>query len=872
MKPINEGRGDGEAQPLINNDYRYSSLRNRSRYNIIVLGISFCVLFSAFSPTQNLQTTINKNIGSDSLAVLYAFLSVTNFISPFVILNLGERLSLIVGTLTYSAYIAANIKVLVPTLYASSVLLGIGGAVLWTAQGSFVIRCSTESTIGANTGLFFALFQVNQIIGNLGAAALIDKAGLGNEVLFLIFLGVSLSSLIGFSALGKPIKMNDKGQIIEKENQTMSIKDRLLSTVVLFKDRPIQLLIVPLLYSGISQSFFFGIFPNLLGKEWLGYVLAVFGFCDAAGSMVMGKLSDIFGRKILVVLSTLFCVSGTVLCYLLNRLVVKSQQQMPYYFIVAALLGLADAGFNTQLYALIGVIYPKKGEAAAGVFKFVQSTATAAAFVYGPYASLFDNAVIVSSLVVLSSVLFMFADNFSKRVSIDELTDRELQTPLLNDQQVENVTSKLKTLQNNKINIIILGLCFCILFSAFSPTQILQTTINQNLGYYTLAVLYSSLSISNFISPFIVSKLGEKPSLIIGTLSYALYIGSNIYVTQPSLYISSILVGFGGAILWNAQGSLVIKYSTEETIGANTGLFFSLFQTDQIIGNLGSATLINKARFSNKILFIIFMGISLIPIIGFLFLNNPNKIKTIKSINIQDEEETRGNEEENEKKKDIDGDDDNLSIKNIIKSTIILFKDKPIQLLIPSLLYSGISQTFFFGVFPSLIGVEWVGYVMSVFGLFDALSSLVLGKLSDKFGRKVLILISTISCIFGTVLICLAGQSKVIPITGNNSISNDEYKILCYFIGSASLGFSDAGFNTQLYSLLGALYPTNGEAAVGVFKFVQSTATAIAFIYGPYTSLFENVVVLDSLIVISCVFFVFADKFPKKVPNIGTTF
>lgn len=248
------------------------------------------------------------------------------------------------------------------------------------------------------------------------------------------------------------------------------------------------------------------------------------------------------------------------------------------------------------------------------------------------------------------------------------------------------------------------------------------------------------------------------------------------------------------------------------------------------------------------------------PIIGFLFLKcpiTPKIKKTIKSINIQDEE-TKGNQENHD-------DDDDLSIKNIFKSIIILFKDKPIQLLIPSLLYSGISQTFFFGVFPSLIGVEWVGYVMSVFGFFDALSSFILGKLSFKIGRKILILISTISSIIGTVLIILVNQSKIIYFSINNNNNYGEYKILCYFIGSALLGFSDAGFNTQLYSLLGVLYPTNGEAAVGVFKFVQSTATAVAFIYGPYASLFENVFVLDCLVIISCVFFIFADNFSKSV-------
>ncbi|KAK5583579.1 hypothetical protein RB653_005176 [Dictyostelium firmibasis] len=433
--------------------------------------------------------------------------------------------------------------------------------------------------------------------------------------------------------------------------------------------------------------------------------------------------------------------------------------------------------------------------------------------------------------------------------------DKELQTLLLIDHSENNKNSIPK---NYKSNIIILGLSFCILFSAFSPTQILQTTINQNLGYYTLAVLYSSLSISNFLSPFIVSKFGEKLSLIIGTLSYSIYIGSNIYVTSPSLYISSILVGFGGAILWNAQGSLVIKYSTESTIGANTGLFFALFQTDQIIGNLGSATLINKAGLSNKILFTIFLGISLIPIIGFFYLSNPNKIKKIiEPINNQDDE-TKGNDEkeynENEKKEI-----DNLSIKNILMSIIILFKDKPIQLLIPSLLYSGISQTFFFGVFSSLIGVEWVGYVMSVFGFFDALASFILGKLSDKIGRKVLVFISTISCIFGTILIYLINQPKIVTTT--TIYINDEYRILFYFIGAALLGFSDAGFNTQLYSLLGVIYPTSGETAIGVFKFVQSIATATAFFYGPYATLFDNIIILDSLVILSCILFMFADNF-----------
>ncbi|EGC33987.1 hypothetical protein DICPUDRAFT_92306 [Dictyostelium purpureum] len=408
-----------ESFPLIGHQVPVKKgFRDGSLYNIIVLGISFCVLFTAFSPTQNLQTTLNKSVGSYSLSILYAFLSVSNFISPFVINSLGERLSLIVGALAYSVYIAANIKILEPTLFIAAGVLGVGGAILWTAQGSFVIQCSTESTIGFNTGLFFALFQLNQVIGNLGTQQLL-KAHIAIQTLFIIILSVSLFSLVGFALLGKPIKTDDKGVPIPKENANLPMKDRLLATIILIKDRPIQLLVPALLYSGISQSFFFGVFPSLSGANWLGYIMAVFGACDAIGSVLIGKLSDIIGRKILVFICTLFCIAGSILAYFVNT---RLDNQPGYYFICAALLGFADAGFNTQLYSLIGAIYPQKGEAAAGFFKFVQSTATAIAFGYGPYAILLDHICIINGLVVLSCVLFMFADNFSKRSNIDELT------------------------------------------------------------------------------------------------------------------------------------------------------------------------------------------------------------------------------------------------------------------------------------------------------------------------------------------------------------------------------------------------------------------------------------------------------------------
>lgn len=45
-------------------------------------------------------------------------------------------------------------------LYTASALLGIGAAIIWTAQGSFLSRCSDETTISRNSGIFWAMLQM----------------------------------------------------------------------------------------------------------------------------------------------------------------------------------------------------------------------------------------------------------------------------------------------------------------------------------------------------------------------------------------------------------------------------------------------------------------------------------------------------------------------------------------------------------------------------------------------------------------------------------------------------------------------------------------------------------------------------------------
>jgi hypothetical protein len=47
--------------------------------------------------------------------------------------------------------------------------LGFGAAILWVAVGSYITKSSLASDYGRNNGIFWGIFQVSNVLGNLGA-------------------------------------------------------------------------------------------------------------------------------------------------------------------------------------------------------------------------------------------------------------------------------------------------------------------------------------------------------------------------------------------------------------------------------------------------------------------------------------------------------------------------------------------------------------------------------------------------------------------------------------------------------------------------------------------------------------------------------
>ncbi len=62
--------------------------------------------------------------------------------------------------------------------------------------------------------------------------------------------------------------------------------------------------------------------------------------------------------------------------------------------------------------------------------------------------------------------------------------------------------------------------------------------------------------------------------------------------------------------------------------------------------------------------------------------------------------------------------------------------------------------------------------------------------------------------------------------------------------GSVSLGLGDACFNTQIYSLLGTIYSNESASAFALFKFCQSVAAALSFLYSNHVGLHGQLAIL----------------------------
>jgi len=251
---------------------------------------------------------------------------------------------------------------------------------------------------------------------------------------------------------------------------------------------------------------------------------------------------------------------------------------------------------------------------------------------------------------------------------------------------------------------------------------------------------------------------------------------------------------------------------------------------------------------SNNTLFFILSLVGGCSLFGFAFVRRCKKSGTNSNNNNNNNEGDNEGNNNNEGNNSNNNSNNNIPVSVRLMQTVRIMAEKPMLYLYLAMIYSGVSQTVMSGVFPATRPQGEVGYIMTAFGAADVLGSFVAGYLSDKIGRLPILLTCAASFTIGSMLFLLQTVNVV-----------SDYKVVSYII-AIFFGVADSGFNTQIYAMIGVVFPGRVESAIGGYKFLQSGAAATLYFLGPYVSELFYFLVANALLWSGTLFFFFLSR------------
>lgn len=398
-----------------------------------ILSVAFFFVFSAYSAAQNLQSTVNTegDLGTVSLGILYTSFTLFSVIASPVVTLLGSKRALVVGTSGYVLFILAN---LVPTWYtmvAASLYLGFCASIIWVGQGTYLTSAalshardnnlSKGPTLGKFTGEFWGIFASTQVLGNLISLALLrnGKDGgsvTGKNMLFIVFLGCMIVGIVLMCFLSKSEEKQDNDPVHSSFGAMLNY------IVAPLKDQRMLLIIPLMVYIGLEHAFVSAVFTKsvvkpVLGISGVGGAMAIYGAANAACALVTGFwTSGLYCATLIVSVGAI--VQALVLFWLLlfySPTVGVLGAVAP--LLIGALWGIGDGMLNTELNALLGLLFEDAKEAAFAQFKVWECGAVAVIFFLSPHITLQAMLILMTTVLLISFGAFLFLTIVIKKSS-----------------------------------------------------------------------------------------------------------------------------------------------------------------------------------------------------------------------------------------------------------------------------------------------------------------------------------------------------------------------------------------------------------------------------------------------------------------------
>ncbi|MFH1822959.1 MAG: MFS transporter [Patescibacteria group bacterium] len=336
-------------------------------------------------------------------------------------------------------------------------------------------------------------------------------------------------------------------------------------------------------------------------------------------------------------------------------------------------------------------------------------------------------------------------------------------------------------------NIIVMTFGFFLLFLAFNAAQAHVAIFFQNprKGIFSLFLIYLFFTLFNPFAAALVSKWGARNSLFLGGLTYTVYMFTFATDTLSLVYIASILLGCGAALLWTAQESYLMRLSEANVRGRNAG-FFEMIWALSAIGTFIFSLFTNS--YNLKTLFVVCAIFAFLALIPFTALKDTKQVTKNQA--------------------------------RLIKKT--LFSLTAYKIAIISLAM-GFCIGLVIGPLPVLIknslGQEWVGKLLSFYFLFSFFIALSIGKSSDVRGRTWYIILAYVIALAGLLFFYLNSSSIALVIC-----------VVC-------LAFNFSVFRIMNMALVGDLSNGNNlEFVASILLMGTNTGILLALLLSTYFS------------------------------------
>jgi len=406
-----------------------------NRRNILVQSISFLLIFSGYRTNQDIAQRVLKSYehettnttepfegidGYKTSSLIFAVFAVFTWVAPVIVGLLGPKKSMLLGGSTFTGILASYIWPRPVFLQLFSVLNGAGSAVLWTAQGAFMVANSSEKNIVKNSAVFWTIFQMSYFFGNIYiyfAWNGVETIGSEQRVpLYTIFTGLAFA---GCFALLFTQENDEKYHVTDTDSE-QSVKTRKLDSsetisplnlVIASMKKSFNILKSPIMlqacltfaYSGIQFCFQAMIHSTCIAStptfgtdsdKIMGMNGIVTGLGQVSAGFILTRQNLLKSHQIFItgMFSTIIAVGLIFLNYGndcsngLNYLgdtapgFIGPDSMIMMSLIPGFLLGFSYSALNTQIYAFMKRYYPETPVPAFAIFKCVQACSAAIGF------------------------------------------------------------------------------------------------------------------------------------------------------------------------------------------------------------------------------------------------------------------------------------------------------------------------------------------------------------------------------------------------------------------------------------------------------------------------------------------------------------